>query len=206
MFQDIPDASDELVTKHFLFWLALKTATSVRSVAGDAIYITYCESKSEEESHSYLGILDITPDDLKSYITSEIMFRRDNSVSSILSPLGFKNSFNTTDFAEIFPDFVSTYGNRKVQIVLMPGDVMDKWKYKEVEDLVEKKLDVKFNDKDSISLNVPLPFEMGVSVESIEADKFDKDKLRINPENDGKYLPLYRGYVEFHIKLTLRKD
>ncbi len=175
-------------------------------MAGDAIYITYGESKSEEKSHSYLGILDVTPEDLKSYITSEIMFRKENSVTSILSPLGFKDSFNTTDFAEIFPDLVSAYGKRKVQIVLMPGDVMDKWQYKEVEDLVKKKLDVKFSDKDSITINVPLPFEMGVSVDSIEAEKFDKGKLRIYPENDGKYLPLYRGYVEFHIKLTLRKD
>ena len=47
VFKDIPNASDEIITKHFLFWIALKTSDSVRSVENDAIYLTY---HSGEES------------------------------------------------------------------------------------------------------------------------------------------------------------
>jgi len=45
VFQDIPNASDEAVSKHFLFWLALKTAKGVSSVADEAIYFTYGEGE-----------------------------------------------------------------------------------------------------------------------------------------------------------------
>ena len=36
---------------------------------------------------------------------------------------------------------------------------------------------------------------MGVSVTNGDGEIYDKKKLRVNPENDGKYLPLYRGYA-----------
>ncbi len=75
----------------------------------------------------------ITPENITSYFASEIMFRKDNSLASILAPLGFKGYFNTSDFAQIFIDLVPTYGERNLQIVLMPGDIEDKWQYQEVE-------------------------------------------------------------------------
>ena len=56
----------------------------------------------------------ITPNDIKTYLASEIMFRKDNSLASILVPLGFRGSFNTSDFAEIFPDLLPTYGEKKL--------------------------------------------------------------------------------------------
>jgi hypothetical protein len=34
---------------------------------------------------------------------------------------------------------------------------------------------------------------MGICVANNELKNYEKNKLRINPENDGKYLPLYRG-------------
>jgi len=75
----------------------------------------------------------ITPEDIKSYFASEIMFRKDNSLASILVPLGFKGYFNTSDLASIFPELLDTYGERSLQIVLMPGDIEDKWQYQQVE-------------------------------------------------------------------------
>jgi hypothetical protein len=51
------------------------------------------------------------------------------------------------------------------------------------------------DDQNSVQVLLPIPFEMGVTVSNGEADKYDKKRLRINPENDGKYLPLYRGYA-----------
>ena len=73
------------------------------------------------------------------------MFRRDNSIKSILKTFDFLDSFNTSQFSEIFPSLLSTYGDRNIQVVLMPGDVKDKWEHSDVEKLIENNLKVGLN-------------------------------------------------------------
>ena len=73
------------------------------------------------------------------------MLRRDNSIKSILKTFGFLDSFNTSQFSDIFPSLLSTYGDRKIQVVLMPGDVKDKWEHSDVEKLIENNLKVELN-------------------------------------------------------------
>jgi len=87
----------------------------------------------------------------------------------------------------------------------MPGDEKDKWAYSDVEKLIESNLKVGFDKfQNSLSILLPVSFEMGVTVPNNEVKNYEKNKLRINPENDGKYLPLYRGYAQISIVLNFK--
>jgi hypothetical protein len=94
-------------------------------------------------------------------------------------------------------------------VVLNPGDVSDKWNYTELEGLILKRLDVKINHRDgSVTILVPVLFEVGVALDgnNPEMSKQYANVSRINPDNDGKYLPIYRGYIVTEIAIGVEND